>query len=179
MKKVFKVLPVLLVALALIAFAQPVGKYLGFTADRFWDNNGIFKTDNTIWSYGVSNGLKLEYSPGVYNTDHIGLWIQDNSQSDVGTNYGLRLYTANYNQTRENAVWIGSQNGSWTNGISFYDAITNAFVFENRDMTNGASSDYGATAYDDQDAQAKGNIKVVIGGQTYYIYVYANAAHKN
>lgn len=51
-----------------LLMAQVPGKYLGFTADRFWSNAGIFRTDAAIESVGASNTLRLKYSDGVYAT---------------------------------------------------------------------------------------------------------------
>ena len=108
---------------------------------------------------------------GTVNTDHMGLFIQCNSQSNTGTNYGINLTTTNYNQTREFAVFVDSNAGSWTNGLSFNGTITNTFDFQNTDGTNGAGYNAGYTnpaAY----AVPDGYITVDIGGNTQYIYTY-------
>lgn len=47
---------------------QVPGKYLGFTADRFWDNSGNIRTDGRIESFGSSNAVRLSYSDSVYTT---------------------------------------------------------------------------------------------------------------
>jgi hypothetical protein len=57
-----------IVAFAVLAFGQVTGKYFGFTPDRYWDNNGVLKTDNVIWTYGTSNALKFSYSDSVYTS---------------------------------------------------------------------------------------------------------------
>lgn len=59
---------VLAAALFVNAGAQVTGKYLGFTADRFWDNNGVFSTDAAIQSTGASNTLKVKYDAANYAT---------------------------------------------------------------------------------------------------------------
>ena len=108
---------------------------------------------------------------GNVNTDHMGLFIQCNSQSDVGTNYGINLTTTSYAQTREFAMFIDSNAGSWTNGISFNGTMTNVFDFEGTTGTSGAG--YNAS-YTTPAAFAvpDGYIKVDIGGNTQYIYTY-------
>lgn len=85
---------------------------------------------------------------GNVNTDHMGIFIQCNSQSNVGTNYGINLTTTNYNQTREYAIFVDSNAGSWTNGLSFNGTITNVFDFQNTDGTNGAGYNAGYTTTD-------------------------------
>lgn len=108
---------------------------------------------------------------GNVNTDHMGLFIQCNSQSDVGTNYGINLTTTNYAQTREYAIFVDSNAGSWTNGLSFNGTLTNAFDFQGTDGTSAAGYNAGFTgpaAY----AVPDGYIKVDIGGNTQYIYTF-------
>lgn len=108
---------------------------------------------------------------GNVNTDHMGLFIQDNSQSNVGTNYGIYLTSTNYAQTREYAIFIDNNAGSWTNGLSFNGTITNALDFESTDGTNGAGYNAGYTT-DGDDAPVDGYIKVDVGGHTLYIYLW-------
>ncbi len=55
-----------------LLYAQVPGKYLGFTPDRFWKNDGSFRTDSTIESFGASNTLKLAYNESVYATLALG-----------------------------------------------------------------------------------------------------------
>lgn len=108
---------------------------------------------------------------GNVNTWHSGLYIQDNSQSNVGTNYGIFLTTTNYNQTREYGYFLDSNAGSWTNGMSFNGTITNVFDFEGTAGTSGAGYNASFTtpaAF----AVPDGYIKVDIGGNTQYIYTY-------
>ena len=108
---------------------------------------------------------------GNVNTDHMGLFIQCNSQSNTGTNYGINLTTTSYNQTREYAMFIDSNAGSWTNGISFNGTMTNVFDFEGTAGTSGAGYNASFTnpaAF----AVPDGYIKVDIGGNTQYIYTY-------
>lgn len=52
-----------IVILAGLLIAQVPGKYLGFTADRFWANDGTFRTDNTIQGTGF-----IFKGTGNYNT---------------------------------------------------------------------------------------------------------------
>jgi len=108
---------------------------------------------------------------GTVNTDHMALFIQDNSQSNTGTNYGINLTTTNYAQTREFAMFIDSNAGSWTNGISFNGTMTNVFDFQGTDGTSGAGYNAGFTgpaAF----AVPDGYIVVDIGGNTQYIYTW-------
>ena len=116
--------------------------------------------------------LQLIYDQsGSVNTDHMALLIQCNSQSDVGTNYGINLTTTNYAQTREFAMFIDSNAGSWTNGISFNGTMTNVFDFEGTAGTSGAG--YNASfSTPGSFAVPDGYIKVDIGGNTQYIYTY-------
>lgn len=44
-----------IVAFAVLAFGQVTGKYLGFTPDRYWDNNGVLCTDGAIIPKGGIN----------------------------------------------------------------------------------------------------------------------------
>jgi hypothetical protein len=64
MKKLLVTLLVL--AFAVVAFGQITGKYFGFTPDRYWDNNGVFKTDARVWIYGSSGALRVGYDDSVY-----------------------------------------------------------------------------------------------------------------
>ena len=108
---------------------------------------------------------------GTVNTDHMALYIQDNSQSNTGINYGINLTTTNYNQTREFAMFIDSNAGSWTNGISFNGTMTNVFDFEGTAGTSGAGYNASFTT-PGSFAVPDGYIKVDIGGNTQYIYTY-------
>jgi len=107
---------------------------------------------------------------GNVNTDHCGLYVLCNSQSNVGTNRGIYITTASWNQTREYAMFIDTNAGSWTNGVSFNGTITNAFDFENTDGTNAAgfNASYATTGAGAVD----GYIKVDVGGNTLYIYLW-------
>lgn len=283
-----------------LAFPQITGKYLGFTASRYWDNNGVLKTDSRIETWGTNNTIRLAYNDNLYtdivandegeleiekivdnssenesvlvfditwqnvdearqgviniyaerdtaitswggspdmvlkmaqrntaasgvgvghmrvvegvasnrsttgdvvvgyfsaesrsgssssniisqwliydqsgnvNTNHMGLYIQDNSQSAVGTNYGINLTSTNYNITREFGYFLDSNAGSWTNGMSFNGTVTNVFDFEGTAGTSGAG--YNASfATPSAFAVPDGYIKVDIGGNTQYIYTY-------
>jgi len=108
---------------------------------------------------------------GNVNTSHTGVYVFCNSQSNVGTNYGIQVTTSAYNQTREYAIFIDSNAGSWTNGLSFNGTLTNAFDFESTDGTNAAGYNAGYTgpaAWVIPD----GYIKVDIGGNVQYIYTW-------
>lgn len=111
---------------------------------------------------------------GNVNTDHSGIYIQDNSQSQVGTNYGIRLTTTNYNLVREYGIFIDSLNGSWTNAISFNGTITSAFDFEGTDGTSAAYYEAGMTDTGATAANLDGWIRVTIDGNTLYLYCYAD-----
>lgn len=108
---------------------------------------------------------------GGVNTEHTGIYIQDNSQSQVGTNYGIKLVTTNYNLVREYGYFLDSLNGSWTNGMSFNGTITNVFDFEGTAGTSGAGYNAGYTNPSGY-AVPDGYIKVDIGGNTQYIYTW-------
>ncbi|MCK5127935.1 MAG: hypothetical protein KAR42_16880 [candidate division Zixibacteria bacterium] len=116
-------------------------------------------------------GMHVLYDQsGGTNTSNMGIFVQCNSQSDVGTSYGINLNATNYNQVREYGYFLDSLNGSWTNGMSFNGTVTNAFDFENTNGTNAAGfnasySTTGAGAVD-------GYIKVDVGGNTLYIYLW-------
>jgi len=108
---------------------------------------------------------------GNVNTDHMGLYIQCNSQSNTGTNYGINLTSTNYAQVREFAIFVDSNAGSWTNGLSFNGTLTNVFDFQGTDGTSGAA--YNASfATPNAFAVPDGYIVVDIGGNTQYIYTY-------
>lgn len=111
---------------------------------------------------------------GNVNTDHMGLFIQCNSQSSVGTNYGINLTTTNYNQVREYAIFIDSNAGSWTNAISFNGTITSAFDFQGTDGTSAAYYEAGMTDTGATAADLDGWIRVTIDGNTLYLYCYAD-----
>ncbi len=120
-------------------------------------------------------GLHVIYDQsGGTNTSNTGIFLQCNSQSDVGTSYGIQINTTNYNQVREYALFIDSNGGSWTNAISFNGTITSALDFEGTDGTSAAyyeagMTDNGATAND-----LDGWIRVTIDGNVLYILCYAN-----
>lgn len=65
-KKLFALAAIVFLAGLLIA--QVPGKYLGYTADRYWSNAGVISTDAAIQSVGSSNSFKLKYSESVYAT---------------------------------------------------------------------------------------------------------------
>ncbi len=108
---------------------------------------------------------------GTVNTDHMGLYIQDNSQSNTGTNYGINLTTTNYAQTREFAMFIDSNAGSWVNAISFNGTITSVFDFEGTAGTSGAG--YNASFSTPGSWVAPdGYVRIDIGGNTQYLYTW-------
>lgn len=303
MKRKFSIALMVIATFIMFSMASAVGYHFLFRSNRYWDNDGIFSTDNRLQSWGTNNALRLAYSDSLYteivandegeleiskivdlpsenesvlvfditwqnvdearqgvinlyaerdtaitswggspdmaikvairntadngvgvghmrgqeivasnrsttgdvvcayfsaesrsgtesssirslwliydqsgnvNTDHMGLFIQDNSQSDVGTNYGIYLTSTNYAQTREYAIFVDNNAGSWTNGLSFNGTITNAFDFESTDGTNAAG--YNAS-YTNPAAYAvpDGYIKVDIGGNTQYLYTWTTA----
>jgi len=161
-------------ASGLASLSQRVAEFICSNRGTLQDIWAVYASAESR-SGNTSNGIyagQFNYDQsGNVNTEHAGIWVHDNSQSDVGTNYGVKLWTANYNQTREYGFWIGSQNGSWVNAISFNDAITYAFDFENTDGTNGAgynASFTGPAGY----AIPDGYITVDIGGNIQYIYTW-------
>jgi hypothetical protein len=121
----------------------------------------------------IMAGKFITNMQGSGNPDVIGINIHDDSQATSGslTFYGLKVDTANYNLTRDYALWVDSTNGSWTNGLSLNGAVTNVLDFENNDGTNGAKA--GDATMDGDVADAL--IKIDIGGTAYYIPAF-NAA---
>jgi hypothetical protein len=161
-------------ASGLAALSQRVAEFICSnrgTLQDIWAVYASAESRSGTSSNGIYAGQFNYDQSGNVNTEHAGIWVHDNSQSDVGTNYGVKLWTANYNQTREYAFWIGSQNGSWVNGVSFNDAITYVFDFENTDGTNGAGYNAGFTGPAGY-AVPDGYITVDIGGNIQYIYTW-------
>lgn len=111
---------------------------------------------------------------GNVNTSHTGLYVLCNSQSNVGTNYGIQITTAAWNQTREYGLFIDSNGGSWTNAISFNGTITSALDFEGTDGTSAAYYEAGMTENGSTAADLDGWIRVTIDGNVLYIYCYAD-----
>jgi len=108
---------------------------------------------------------------GTVNTDHMGLYVLDNSQSNTGTNYGIVVTTTAYAQTREYAMFIDTNGGSWTNALSFNGTLSFAFDFESTDGTNSAG--YNASfSTPGSWTEPDGYIRVDIGGNTQYIYTW-------
>ncbi len=54
--------------IVVLAIAQIPGKYLGYTADRFWANTGVIRTDNRIETVGADNAFRVQYNDGLYTT---------------------------------------------------------------------------------------------------------------
>ena len=101
------------------------------------------------------------------DTELTGLKIQNESTGTTSCErYGIRVVST---------LTTGAT--TFTSGLRFEGYITNAFDFSASDLTNKAAN-YVADM-DDQDVQAHGNIKVRVGSQTLYLYLYTNAAHKN
>lgn len=100
------------------------------------------------------------------------LRVYDESQSSTGTSYAIEIDCTNNSPfTREYCVYINSGASSgWTNGLTFDGNITNALDFADTDGTNGAT----IGTYSSADANPSGHIRVDIGGNTRYIYVYTN-----
>lgn len=117
----------------------------------------------------MAQWLTYDQSGGT-NTSHTGLYVLCNSQSNVGTNYGIQVTTAAWNQTREYAMFIDTNGGSWTNALSFNGTLTNAFDFEDTNGTNAAgfNASYATTGAGAVD----GYIKVDVGGNTLYVYLW-------
>ena len=122
---------------------------------------------------GYMTALKAETNHnGSGACEVIGVNVNDITQASTQSAlYGIKITTGNYAITRTHAYYISSTAGSWTNGISFNDTITNAFDFEDTDGTNAAG--YNASfATPNAYAVPDGYIKVDIGGNTQYIYTW-------
>ena len=131
------------------------------------------RSGNTMNAAGYMTALKAETNHNATGAcEVIGINVNDITQSSTASAlYGVKITTGAYAITRTHAFYVSSAAGSWTNGISFNDTITNAFDFENTDGTNAAG--YNAAfsvpaAY----AVPDGYIKVDIGGTTQYIYTW-------
>jgi len=131
------------------------------------------RSGTTMNDAGYMTALKAETNHNATGTcEVIGVNVHDITQSSTASAlYGIKVTTGAYAITRTHGLYISSGAGSWTNGISFNDTITNAFDFENTDGTNAAGYNASFTtpaAY----AVPDGYIKVDIGGNTQYIYTY-------
>ncbi len=126
--------------------------------------SGTTVVDMTVSRFIIDNGATA-------SGNIVGVQVQDNSQSATGTMYGILLNSSNYNITREFGIFIDSDNGSWTNAISFNGTITNVFDFEDTDGTNGATI---GTYSSNKSANPSGDILVDVGGTAKYLYLYAN-----
>lgn len=137
---------------------------------------------NAIYATAEHDGSSLASMSGIeVNTkstatltgDAIGIRIHDQSTvAPTGNHYGLKL-TAQYNLTREFALFVDSDLGTWTNGLSFNGNVTNVLDFESSDGTNGAKTSVGANQYAiTAPTTADGLIKVDIAGTSYWIPVF-------
>jgi len=147
---------------------------------------------NRTGSCGYVNGALItaeNYDPSVSVVDVIGaeihsknnavatgnvkaLRVMDESGSPTGTHYGIELTTGDGAFMKLYGIHINSaavSGSGWTNAISFNDAITNVFDFENSDGTNGATlHEHGYTA-----SGAGVKIKIDVAGTSYYLYAAA------
>ena len=150
---------------------------------------------NRTGSCGFVNGATItaeNYDPSVSVVDVIGLEahsknnavatgnvkalrVLDESGSSTGTHYGIELTTGDGAFMKLYGIHINSaavSGSGWTNAISFNDAITNVFDFENSDGTNGATiHEHGYTG-----SGAGAKIKIDVAGTAYYIIAYATAS---
>lgn len=137
---------------------------------------GYFSTENRSGCTSTNmRTIQANYDQsGNANTDHTGVYVLCNSQSNIGTNYGVQITTAAWNQVREYALFIDSNGGSWTNAISFNGTITSALDFEGTDGTSAAYYEAGMTDTGATGADLDGWIRVTIDGNVLYIYCYAD-----
>lgn len=112
----------------------------------------------------------------------IGLKIEDQSPSTLGTHYGLWIDESAEatSVTKDYAIAIKTTGtGTWTNGLNFGGTITNAFDFAAATGTNGAKTSAGADQYVLSHLTADGVIRVDINGTPYWIPVFDAASVTN
>jgi len=126
------------------------------------DGGGIAST--TCGEFNVKNTAAV-------SGDSIGIRIHDQSTvNTTGNHYGLKL-TAQYNLTREFALFVDSDLGTWTNGLSFNGNVTNAFDFENSDGTNACTAGTFTNTVVASDPDAY--ITIDVAGTPYYVPAYS------
>ncbi len=149
---------------------KEAGSILGDVVASYFSAESLSGTQSTRI---MAQWLTYDQSGGV-NTSHTGLYVLCNSQSNVGTNYGVQITTTAWNQVREYALFIDSNGGSWTNAISFNGTITSALDFEGTDGTSAAYYEAAMTEDGSTAADLDGWIRVTIDGNVLYILCYAN-----
>jgi hypothetical protein len=152
-KKLYFVLTALVLLVGPV-LAQVPGKHLSFTFNRFWANDGVFRTDNVIETTGASNTLKASYDPSQYFTlavSSAGVTTLDT----VGTTGGFAfsdpvsitgLFTQKYDAA---AYWTATQadgagvtfnsTSDGTAGFTFSDPVTISGLTSGRIPIAGAS----------------------------------------
>lgn len=137
-------------------------------------HGGYITAENYTGAGTVANltGLEVHSKANAVISGSVKtLRVYDESQSSTGTTYGIELgCTGDSAFMREFGIFINATGSSgWTNAISFNDAITNVFDFENSDGTNGATlHEHGYTA-----SGAGVKIAIDVAGTTYYLYAAA------
>jgi hypothetical protein len=121
-------------------------------------------------------GLEVHSKQNSVATGNVkAMRIMDESGSSTGTHYGIELTTGDGAFMKLYGIHINSaavSGSGWTNAISFNDAITNVFDFENSDGTNGATLKAGT--YSGSGNSIK--IQVDCAGTTYYLIAHATVS---
>lgn len=137
-------------------------------------NGAMITAENYNGAAGVVNvtGAEIHSKNNAVATGNVkALIVMDESGSSTGTHYGIELTTGDGAFMKLYGIHINSaavSGSGWTNAISFNDAITNVFDFENNDGTNGAT--YHVHGY--TPTNLLHHIKVDVAGTTGYIPVY-------
>lgn len=141
--------------------------------------NGAYITaENYNGAAGVVNvtGAEIHSKNNAVATGNVkALIVMDESGSSTGTHYGIELTTGDGAFMKLYGIHINSAGVSgsgWTNAISFNDAITNVFDFENSDGTNGATLKSGTYS-------GSGNTIIIrcrVAGTPYYLIGHATAS---
>ena len=115
----------------LVAFSIVSAQYHFFLrADRYWDNDGVFSTDNVIQSAGTSNALRAKYSGSLYadlTADSSGNLVIDSYSGVIKHQYDAAAY---WTATQADAAAVTFNSVSdGTPGFAFSDKIDLTGVF--------------------------------------------------
>ena len=110
----------------LLAFSVLSAQYHFFLRiDRYWDNDGIFSTDNRIQSAGTSNTLRAKYSDSGYadlSADSSGNLVIDALSGVIKHQYDAAAYTT-FTQADAGGLTINCTSDG-TASVTFSDPVS-------------------------------------------------------
>jgi hypothetical protein len=140
-------------------------------------HGGYFTAENYNGAGNIADLIAFEVHSkqnSVATGNVKALRVMDESGSSTGTHYGIELTTGDGAFMKLYGIHINSaavSGSGWTNAISFNDAITNVFDFENSDGTNGATLKAGTYSTGGNEVK----IQIDVAGTPYYIIAFATA----